>query len=210
MAQSAQQTYRQQRHRTTREHMVQAAVELAGELGWANVTMRLVADRVKYTHAALYAYFASKDDLLLAVLEKGLQLLRQHLETAHAGASTPETALRAVVAAYWAFAWQHPELYQVMHGLGGVAFSTSITIEDGKQVGTPAGDSISALLIQHGKAPRDVERKVDLLWSTLHGLVTLTMAGRFERQHATELVEQGINDALTAWGVHSTSNADER
>lgn len=196
-------SYRQQRQIATRERVLEAAVELAHEEGWHNVTMRKVAERVEYTHAALYAYFASKEDLFLALVSRGLQLLRESLKAAQNAAQTPEDALRAVAAAYWDFAWQYPELYQVIHGLGGVAFSTEDTIFEGHYIGEPVGAIVAELLVQHGKEPQNVDQKVDLLWSTIHGLVSLTMAGRFSRSQSTALVEQAICDALRAWSVSS-------
>jgi AcrR family transcriptional regulator len=193
--------YRQQRQGVLRERALQAAVDVARDNGWNNVTMRKVADRIDYTHAALYAYFTSKEDLLLALLQQGHQVLRAHLDAARAAAPTPDAALFAVMKAYWDFAHQQPELYQVMHGFGGVAFSTAETRADGQQIAEPVAATIEAVLVHHGHTPRDVDQKVELLWSTMHGLVTLTMAGRFEQAHAATLATQAVRDALTVWGV---------
>lgn len=194
-------TPRARRQVTLRERALQAAVDLARDDGWSNVTMRKIADRIDYTHAALYAYFTSKDDVLLALLQQGHQLLRARLDAARAAAPTPDAALFAIMEAYWDFACQHPELYQVMHGLGGAAFSTADTRADGQQIAEPVSASIAAVLVHHGHTPQDVDQKVELLWSTMHGLVTLTMAGRFAQSHAATLAAQAVRDALTVWGV---------
>jgi len=194
-------TQRVRRRGALRERALQAAIDLAHDDGWNNVTMRKIADRIDYTHAALYAYFTSKDEILLALLQQGHQMLRARLDAAHAAAPTPDAALFAIMEAYWDFACQHPELYQVMHGLGGAAFSTADTRADGHQIAEPVAAIIEAVLVHHGHTPRDVAHKVELLWSTMHGLVTLTMAGRFGQAHAATLAAQAVRDALTVWGV---------
>lgn len=194
-------SYRQQRQHITRERILEAAIELARAEGWSTVTMRKVADRVGYTHAALYAYFDSKEGLLLALLQEGTQLLRAKLEAAKAAAQTPEAALRTGAAAYWDFACQYPEHYQIMHGLGGVAFNTPDALAQGQYIGEVVGSVVTALLVKHGKDLYKVDQKVELLWSTIHGIVTLTMTGRFAQQQATELIEQGVRDACLAWGI---------
>lgn len=65
----------QKRHRrrdATRQRILAAATEIAADEGWPGVTMRKIADRIDYSHPALYAYFATKEDLLLALLRAGL------------------------------------------------------------------------------------------------------------------------------------------
>jgi AcrR family transcriptional regulator len=180
-----------------------AAVELAHEEGWPKVTLRQIADRIEYTHPAIYRYFATKEELLLALVHQGLQMFTADLEAARSSAQNPQQALFALAAAHWAFAWHYPELYQVMHGLGGVAFSTADTVEEGRRAGAPAIAAVEAVLTQAGLEPRDAEPKVVLLWSTIHGLITLTMAGRFSQAEGEALALQAVRDALLAWGVPS-------
>jgi AcrR family transcriptional regulator len=191
----------QRRKAITRERILQAAIELAHEEGWPNLTMRRIAERIQYTHPALYAYFATKEELLLALLRHGVHQLHAALEAARQAAPNPEAALWAIVEAYWNFARHHSELYQVMHGLGGVAFTTAEVQPEERQVGDPVAAVIRELLAHHGQEPGDVDRKVVLLWSNLHGLVTLTMAGRFDHNFAEELTHQMLCDTLVAWGI---------
>jgi len=198
----------QRRKAATRERILQAAIELAHEEGWPNLTMRRIAERIQYTHPALYAYFNTKEELLLALLREGVHQLHAALETARQLAPDPEAALRAIVEAYWNFARLHPELYQVMHGFGGVAFTTAEVQPEERQVGDPVAAVIRELLAHHGQEPGDVGRKVVLLWSALHGLVTLTMAGRFDSTYAQDLTHQMLRDTFVAWGVHSAGSPD--
>lgn len=52
-----------------RREIVAAAAELFVELGYEHTTMSAISERVGGSKATLYGYFASKEDLLRAVLE---------------------------------------------------------------------------------------------------------------------------------------------
>jgi AcrR family transcriptional regulator len=197
----------QQRKERTRELILRASLELAQEHGWAQLTLRRIAERIQYTHPALYAYFATKDELFVALLQRGLLLLYAELEAARLASQGPYQALRSMALAYWGFAWQHPELYQVMHGLGGVAFTNTAMRADERRVGEPVATALVELLAQRGQQVGDVDQKVTLLWSTIHGLITLTMAGRFERDDAAALVEQFLHDMMRGWGLAAEGEA---
>ena len=190
---------RRRRGAATRERILEAAVALAREDGWPGVTMRKIADQIDYSHPALYAYFATKDDLLLALLREGLALFAVELEAAAAAAPSSDEAILVLTAALWDFPWRHPELYQVMHGLGGVAFATADTRAEGRAAVAPAVAVVGPLLARHGRDPGEAERLCTLLWCTVHGLVTLTMAGRFSREEGAALAAQAGRDALVAW-----------
>ncbi|TDO51513.1 TetR family transcriptional regulator [Kribbella sp. VKM Ac-2527] len=52
-----------------REHIVKAASEVFGELGFVGGSLRSIAQRVGASHATLIQYFGSKEGLLAAVLD---------------------------------------------------------------------------------------------------------------------------------------------
>lgn len=187
------------RRAATRQRILSAATEIAAEEGWSGVTMRKIAERIDYSHPALYAYFATKEQLLLALLREGLDFFTADLQAAAATPASPEDAVIALAAALWDFPWKHPELYQVMHGLGGVAFATVDTRAEGRAAVAPAVAVIAPLLKQHGRDAEDAERLCVLFWCTIHGLVTLTMAGRFSREEGAALAASAARDALEAW-----------
>ena len=190
---------RDQRREATRRLILDAATELAAAEGWPGVTMRKVADRVNYSHPALYAYFATKEDLLLALLHEGLALYTAALRAAADAAKTPEDAVLALARVLWEFPWQHQELYQVMHGLGGVAFANAETRAEGRASVAPAVAAVGSLLARHGYDPADAERLCVTFWCTMHGLVSLTMAGRFTREEGAALAAAAAQDALATW-----------
>jgi AcrR family transcriptional regulator len=51
------------------------ARELFVSEGYPNVSIRKIAEKIEYSPAAIYSYFASKDDIFLALADEGFHLL---------------------------------------------------------------------------------------------------------------------------------------
>jgi AcrR family transcriptional regulator len=179
-----------------------AAREIASQEGWQAVTLRKVAERIEYSHAAIYAYFDSKKALLFALLVEGFALLRDELRRAQRVPGTPEEVLQCIALAHWNFAHTHPELYQVMHGLDGVPFGTDQTPIEARECFAQLREAVVRVLEQSTDLSHiDVSGEVDLFWAALHGLVSLSMAGRLagDTQRASELVVSISERFSAAW-----------
>src|SRR5439155_2794638 len=83
---------------------------------------RKVADSVEYRPPMIYEHFANKEAILRELMREGFQLLLTEIRTTVAVAADPADRMIGIACAYWEFAWNYPELYQVMHGLDGVPF----------------------------------------------------------------------------------------
>ena len=124
------------------------------------------------------------------------------MRTARVGAPDPEEALHDMTRAYLRFAWESPDLYQVMYGLGGVSFVASATGEEGgRRIGDEAGLAVEGVMRGYGKNVTDASEKVFGLWSTAHGLAALALAGLMPggEEQAERLGEKAVRDALLAW-----------
>src|SRR5947209_1061466 len=77
-----------------KQSMLEAARAIAVAEGWSNVTMRKIADRIEYSHAAIYDYFESKDDLLQELIREGFHLMEAEMRAAKGQAQDPVEALR--------------------------------------------------------------------------------------------------------------------
>ena len=82
-------------------------VELAGQRGYASVTVARVLARANVSRSAFYKHFAGRDDCFLAALTALQQTLLAQLEQAVAS-QAPEHAARAAVGALLAFADSRP------------------------------------------------------------------------------------------------------
>ena len=183
-----------------RQAILKAACDIAAEEGWQAVTVRKVADKVEYSPAALYEYFSGKQAILLELMREGFRLLAQEMRAVPEG-NNPVERLVAVAHSYWDFAFRHPELYQVMHGLGGVSFGTADTPQEAKDGFVVLRDAVRAVLPGDSASGQDLYDEVDTFWAMLHGLVSLTMAGRIKdgRERAATLVEPAVRVYVAAW-----------
>jgi len=62
---------RRQSQERTRRRLLDVAVEVFMEKGFARASVEEIAERAGYSKGAVYSNFASKEDLALAVLDRG-------------------------------------------------------------------------------------------------------------------------------------------
>jgi hypothetical protein len=110
-------------------------------------------------------------------------------------------ALRLIGRGYLTFAWRYPELYRVMYGLDGVTFSISEPEKEGLRIDEVVTATVKDVLESHNWSTEHLAEHVNILWSTAHGLVTLTMADRIPggQAQAMQLLERTFKDMLLAW-----------
>jgi len=210
-----------------RQAILSASRDIAAREGWQAVSIRKVAERIEYSPPTIYEHFASKEALLIELMREGFRLLMERVQVG-SSAAAPEARIMAVALAYWDFAWDYPELYQVMHGLGGVPFCFDAGIEaDESAPNLPESEQFSpeakavfqftmdALKDLVGGGEQDCEEReasVHILWATLHGLVALTMAGRIDggRTQAAGLVERAVRGFLAAQRVTRSQESGAR
>ncbi|MGA7419773.1 MAG: TetR/AcrR family transcriptional regulator [Acidimicrobiales bacterium] len=182
---------RRERERSLRRQViVTAARELAEADGWDAVTTRRLADSIEYSQPVLYSHFKGKEDIVAAVAVEGFGELADIMRDARLGAATPEAALRALAESYVDFATTNPALYDAM-------FTLSTRLHFG-QPETPAPLRAAFAELRAAVMPLAAERDPDTLsevaWSSLHGLASLSRAGRlrpdYHEGRLTMLVDQ--------------------
>ena len=195
---------RERQRREVRQGILDAARVIAARDGWQAVTVRRLAEHVEYSPPIIYQHFASKDDVLLELVREGFRTLHAALDAAGEGAGSPEEILLRMAHAYWAFAWDAPDLYQVMYGLGGVPFGVAATWDDGNRIGEAVAPVVAAIPGPEGPpSPEQVMARVLGLWAAMHGLVALAMAGRIAggREGGAPFVDQAVRHAIIAWSA---------
>ena len=109
---------RQERDReSVRRAILDAARELFVVEGFQNVSIRKIAERIEYSPAAIYSYFASKDDIFFALAEEGFRLLggpRQPAHHAALKALPPFDRLRAIFWHFYEFSRDQPQYFALM------------------------------------------------------------------------------------------------
>lgn len=100
--------------RGRREALLAAATRLFSRRGYQTVTMEDVGAEVGVTSTAVYRHFASKSDLLTAVVARGSEALQLGLSRALSTAGTAQEGLDHVMTAYIDFAMAHRDLVGVL------------------------------------------------------------------------------------------------
>lgn len=104
-------------HGNLKEELLQTALEMIDTDGLDSITLRDLTQRLGTSRTAVYRHFASKEALILGVIEKGyehLNLLFTPIfqDRTHSVADRFETMGRA----YLNFAIEHPNLYRLLFG----------------------------------------------------------------------------------------------
>lgn len=105
------------REPSTRQLVARAILDAARDLfvveGYQQVSIRRIAERIEYSPAAIYRYFASKDDIFLALAEEGFRLLADQT-LAPVETSDPVESIRRAFWGYYEFSKAHPEYFALM------------------------------------------------------------------------------------------------
>jgi AcrR family transcriptional regulator len=99
-------------HEESRTRVLQAALELFAERGFAATSTRELSERLGFTKAALYYYFKTKDDLLVALIQPVLEQLTTLITQTPVRPSA--AARREVLAAYVDLTTDHVDLLRVL------------------------------------------------------------------------------------------------
>ena len=174
--------------------IVAAARELAETEGWEAVTTRRLAERIAYSQPVLYSHFQGRDEIVGAVALGGFAELRDAFRRAVPSGLAGRAAVAALAEAYITFAAQHPAVYDAMFSLSsGLPFADETTP-------APLHEAFMALLDTLGQVAgaTDPELFTEVCWAALHGLVTLTRAGRLPpeqtAQRLTVLIDRLVGE----------------
>ncbi|MFJ8540891.1 TetR/AcrR family transcriptional regulator [Streptomyces sp. NPDC093586] len=178
---------RKERERAERERLIVAtARELAEQQGWDAVTTRRLAERIEYSQPVLYSHFRGKREIIGAVALEGAAELAVAVRAATSAEDDPRARVAALARAYLDFAARNPAVYDALFQLdGGLAYAQEDTPE-------PLKDAFAALMESLGEVAGDgVDPGLftEVFWASLHGLATLSRAGRLLPEDAEQRVE---------------------
>lgn len=186
-------------HGNLQEAAVEAAVALVRRDGGAHFTLREIAAAIGVSHGALYRHFADRDALLAAVAARGLLALHAaQREALGAAGPHPADQLKAICRAHLAFALERSAEYRVMFD----AFELDVEGADAslQRASGPALktllDTMEAWRREVGLAGVTVPEAAAVLWSAVHGLIMLRLAGQIGK-----LIEGPALDGLLALTV---------
>ena len=179
------------------QRLAEAGAELADEEGFAALTPSELARRVGVRTASIYSHVRSAQDLREQVALLALAEMADRLGDALAGRSGRD-ALVALAGVYRDYARAHPGRYEASRlRLEPAAAAAS--------AGPRHAAMTRAVLHGYGVEGADQTHAVRLVGSTVHGFVSLELAGGFEHsepaaQESWDRMLDGIDTVLRAWG----------
>jgi AcrR family transcriptional regulator len=172
--------------------------------GYPHLSMRRIARAAGCSATSIYLHFESKDALVHALIDEGIARLYARLRAAREGCAEPAACLDAMARAYVAFGLENPEYYEVMFQLHPERMAR-YPAENYRRARRNL--DLFAEVLAAGAAegafraePADVGANV--LWTALHGLVSLLLARRVDVKVADEaFVDAAIRHALDGFRV---------
>jgi AcrR family transcriptional regulator len=170
---------RRARHKVSlRQEILNAARQMFVDEGYDQVSMRKLAQKIEYSPTTIYLHFEDKDDLFRAVCDETFAKLARRLDKQRRQhANDPLTCLTAGLREYMAFGLQHPDHYivtfmhrarrEALHDYEGSAGQDAFGF-----LSQAVADCAAAGLFR----PMRVEVMAQVLWVSIHGLVSLLVA----------------------------------
>lgn len=181
---------RRERERAARRQLIIAtARKLAEAKGWDAVTTRRLSTEIEYSQPVLYKHFAGMEQIADAVAIDGFGELADALRTTRSDADPGGDVMSRVAHAYLDFARDNPAVYDAM-------FTRTTTLHFGAEDTPP---QLTAAFAELREAvglvadEQDADTLTEVFWAGLHGLVTLSRAGRLRAGYDAERLQLLVN-----------------
>lgn len=98
----------------TRDDILEAAAQVFRKKGFHGASMADIADSVNLQKASLYHHVSSKQEILLELLERALDLLQEQISAVASQSLPPDQKLRLMIRTYLQALAQYPDLSSVL------------------------------------------------------------------------------------------------
>ena len=168
-------------HGDLRNSLIRAALALVAERGVEGFSLREAARTVGVSASACYRHFEDREELLAAVAHEGLDTLAEEMRVAaepHQGASPFDAVNRFwdYAAAYLHFALARPAHFRVMHAVPKSEHSRDLMLP--RTPAVLAQTAMEGLVAAGVVAPEAAGRALLAIWTSVHGLAQLAVAGQ--------------------------------
>ena len=165
----------------TRQSILATARELFLLNGFEATTIRNIAEKIEYSPSTIYQHFKDKNEIFYTIHSEAFAELVRYLNASEIH-KNPMDQLIALGQIYIQFALENPELYDLMFIMEAPIDFLNYLEDANWTEGKMAFDylkSVIANCIQQGLLKEtDLESLSYLIWSTVHGLVTISIRKR--------------------------------
>lgn len=158
----------------TAEDVVAAAADIADEIGYDNLTMSLVADRLGIRSPSLYKHIDGLADLQHRIATLAITELGEATRDAMLGTAGPD-ALAAFARAFRSYVVTHPGRYTATIGAEFTGPEDPLFKASARLL-----DSIAAVLRGYGISADEMDHALRTIRSTFHGFAALQAANGFQ------------------------------
>ncbi len=198
----------------TREELKELALKSAEELlndkSASELSTRQIAAKMGYTVGTLYQIFKNLPDLLLHVNARTLKILYDDCLALNLTSDNHQKNILAYANVYLEFAHSHPGLWELI-------FDNQILNDDElpdwylQQVNSLFSlIEIQLKAIQPGASATEVTKTSRVLWSSVHGICTLSINNNLFAQSACsseELIQSLISHFIMGWTTPTKQKA---
>lgn len=166
---------KERQRREVRDNILQSAWQLVNTEGWQNLSIRKIADAIEYSVPVVYDHFENKEAILFEFNKQGFKQLCDILIAATEKTNDPVKQLEAIAYAYWDFAFDNKQYYQVMFGLGMPNCEQVKNTPEILDFTNIIKTTIEKIFENNGNKEGNSFLKLNSFWSMLHGLVSINL-----------------------------------
>ena len=183
-----------------REKILGAAKTLFLEKGIEKTSIRNIADKIEYSPGIIYHYFRDKNEILHALHQSGFIQLMNKMSVL-TSVRDPLERLKAMGSIYINFALESPDMYDLMF-IKEAPMEHIIRLEkndwiEGGSTFNYLRETIRECIVQGLFSGHDEEALAFLVWSTVHGMVSLNIRKRCEvilSDRKNHIVKDGLEE----------------
>jgi len=187
-----------------KELALQSTEELLNEKSSSELSTRQIATKMGYTVGTLYQIFDNLPDLLLHVNARTLGILYQDCKKLDLSTQDAEENILAYANLYLQFAHTHPGLWELIFD------SNVLTDRELPDWYLSQANALFSLIevqlkkINPDKAALEITKTSRVLWSSVHGICTLSINNNLFANSACsseELIQSLIKHFIKGWAV---------
>ena len=164
-------------HGNLRQALIEAGIRIINESGEDGLSLRKAAMACDVSHAAPYAHFKDKDELIEAIKSSVTEQFMKELEDAVNGAPDSETALISMGKRYVSFFIRKPDYYKFLFGRRNII--AHLKIDEKADEDYPPFVLLKKTYLKYLKEKEieknEKEQEIELLnlWASAHGLAAI-------------------------------------
>jgi AcrR family transcriptional regulator len=160
---------------TTRRSILDTALQMIEAKGCDCISMRKLADEIGYTAPVIYDHYKNKEEIYFEIVRKGYMLLNNDIKIASARHKVAALKIEGMWIAYWDFANQHKEIYQLMFGINASCFPKAQITINGEGIYKLFSPAIGSLFKDSENMDKDIQVKFLTYWAFIHGLIAINL-----------------------------------